>query len=223
MQVTAADPYVLLIDFCGSEPFLALVRGGALAGAEVLPERGAAAGWLPALRHLLEAQNLQLSELAGVGVVAGPGSFTGVRTGLSAAQGLCEAAGLPLAAVSRLAVLAHAAENTHAVAVLHAGRGQVYVRTPSEGAANTAEVLADITELESIVRGRPVVITEPQLAPSLATLRPCLLQLGPLQILPLVQQELLQPAEALNSDANYVRSESQIYRKPAATPAAGTP
>ena len=213
----APQPDVLLMDFCGAEPVLALMRGDALLGSEILPERGAAAGWLPALQRLLQQQNMALADLAAVGVVAGPGSFTGVRIGLAAAKGLCEGRGLPLIAVSRLAVLAHAAEDTNAVAALYAGRGQVYVRIPSDH-TSAEEVLADINALEVLIERRPLVIAEPQLAGSLSMYSPRLVRVEPKQILPLVLQALHHEPELPSSDANYVRREADIYQRPASAP-----
>ena len=232
-QVDGAEHRVLLIDFCGAEPMLALMQDGQLASMECLPDRGAAAGWLSAVKRLLSAHGLRLSELGAVGVVAGPGSFTGVRTGLAAAKGLCEAAGLKLAAVSRLAVLAHVAADNESVAILHAGRGQVYVQTPAGESDQAIEALVDVADLDKVLSGRAVVLAEPQLAEVLAVYKPRLVELGPAQILPLVQQALGRQAAGgydtaachdtetghhtepgHDTEANYVRSESQIYRKP---------
>ncbi len=74
-----------------------------------------------------------LAELDAVGVVGGPGSFTGVRSGMAVAKGFCEAAALRLAVVSRLEVLADAAALKDGLAVLDAGRGELYVRDAGSG------------------------------------------------------------------------------------------
>src|SRR5438094_5441965 len=85
-----ADPQsLLLIDTCGEHGSLALFRGEALASEVFLPERTASAGLLGAIREVLGAGGLRLRDLAGVGVVNGPGSFTGLRVGLAVVQGLC--------------------------------------------------------------------------------------------------------------------------------------
>src|ERR1700748_3656535 len=83
---------ILLIDTCGENAGVAVCRGGAVLGSELLPERGASAGIVAAVRRLLTAQGWKIAELDGIGVVNGPGSFTGVRAGVAAAKGLCEAA-----------------------------------------------------------------------------------------------------------------------------------
>lgn len=210
----AAGGRLLLLDFSAELPLLALAAGGSIRQTEILAERSAAAEWLPAVKRLLKTERWLLSELQAVGVVAGPGSFTGVRTGVAAAKGLCEAACLPLAVVSRLEVLAMAAEGTHAVAVLYAGRDQVYCRVPArEGDAATEELLP-LEALEAHVGGRPVVITEPRLLPSLTAFKPRLVSLGAEQILPAVQGALLHGGSSLPEvDAHYVRKEDQIYRR----------
>lgn len=204
---------VLLIDFCATEPLLALVLDGVPAAAEHLQERGAAASWLAALKRLLHTQTLSIQELHAIGVVAGPGSFTGVRTGLAAAKGICEAASLQLATVSRLAVLAHAAGSDKAVAILHAARGQVYLRTPPACGMAPAEMMVELPHLEHVVGGRPVVVAEARLLESLAAYDPRLTKLGPEQIFPLVHQVLTsQPTELYTADAHYLHEASEIYR-----------
>ena len=210
----AAGEHLLLLDFSGERPLLALAAGGKIRQTEMLAERSAAAEWLPAVRRLLGAERWLLSDLHGVGVIGGPGSFTGVRTGVAGAKGLCEAAALPLAVVSRLAVLALAAEETHAVAVLYAGRDQVYCRVPARQGHAATEELLSLEELEASIGGPPVVITEPRLLPSLAAFKPRLVPLGAEQILAVVQGALLQGGSSVpEADAHYVRREDQIYRR----------
>ena len=140
---------ILLIDTCGEGAGVALCRGGEIIASEMLPERGASAGIVAAVRRLLEAQEWKVAELDGVGVVNGPGSFTGVRAGVAAAKGLCEAAGLPIAAVSRLAVLCDATELRDGFAVLNAGRNELYVRD----AASEREWMIEREEFMVLARG----------------------------------------------------------------------
>ena len=209
-----AGERILLLDFSAERPLLALTADGKVRLTEVLAERSAAAEWLPAVKRLLQAEHWRLSVLQAVGVVGGPGSFTGVRTGVAAAKGLCEAAALPLAVVSRLDVLALAAEDSHAVAVLYAGRDQVYCRVPAQEGERASEDLFSLEDLRPIVGERPVVTAEPQLLPALAAFKPRLVTLGAEHILAVVQGALLQGGSSLpEADAHYVRREDQIYRR----------
>ena len=114
----------LLLDTCGTTGLVALGDAVGVSVQERLPARGAAETLLPAVARVLAAGGVGLTQLAGVGVVHGPGSFTGVRVGLAAAKGLCEAGSLPMVAVSRLAVLA--AGDGPVLALLDAGRGEFY-------------------------------------------------------------------------------------------------
>ncbi len=117
---------LLVIDTCGAMASVVLAEHGQRVAEERLPGRSASERLLTVIRELLEGAQWQLSELAALGVVHGPGSFTGVRVGVSAAKGLSEAAGVRLVAISRLEVLEQASGG--AAVALDAGRGEFYVR-----------------------------------------------------------------------------------------------
>ncbi len=117
---------LLLINTCGAEGVVGLTEAGSVVAEEWLPGRGSSELLVPAIRGLLGGAEWKVGELAGVGVVTGPGSFTGVRVGLSVAKGLCEAGGVGMVAMSRLALVADGAEGSGRVALLDAGRGEYY-------------------------------------------------------------------------------------------------
>jgi tRNA threonylcarbamoyladenosine biosynthesis protein TsaB len=234
---TSSDsgPKLLLIDTCGESAGVALSLGQQVIAAEELAPRSASAELLGAVRRLLRSAGWKLAELQAVGVVNGPGSFTGVRTGLAAAKGLCEAAGLRLAAVSRLTVLAQAVRNRaegaggqaeaareRALAVLDAGRAQVYVRDPGPGAGGR-EWLCSLDELKASTAGRCLVLAEARLAERLAD---CELILRPLSVadvlMPVLHCLREGGSDVATADANYVRGEADIYRLPGGTQASRT-
>ena len=203
---------VLVLDTCGERASLSLHRGVSLLSEELLAERTASQGTLAALRTLLTGNGLTLEQLAGVGVVHGPGSFTGVRVGLALAKGLCEAARLPCAPVSRLAVLAHAADLRAGYALLPAGRGQVYARTI--GGDPEAEAMLELEALLPQLRGETVAVAHPELAESLrgraAEVR--LVELRARHAIVAVLAGLARGgADLATLDANYVRDEGVIY------------
>lgn len=200
---------VLLIDVCGEGAGVALCADSEVIAEETLPERGASAEIVAAVRRLLKAAGWELSALDGVGVVSGPGSFTGVRTGVAAAKGLCEAAGIKLAAVSRLAILAEGMSD--GFAALFAGRGDLYVREVLTG----HEWLTSADTLREKTMGQPVRIAEERVRELLHGSDTQMHALRVSNALSLVLQGLdrggVDPAMI---DANYVRGESEIYRKP---------
>jgi tRNA threonylcarbamoyladenosine biosynthesis protein TsaB len=201
---------ILLIDTCGEAAGVALCRGGEVLASEELPERGASAGIVSAVRRLLAAHEWKAAELDGVGVVNGPGSFTGVRAGVAAAKGLCEAAGLKLVAVSRLEVLCEAAGLREGFAVLRAGRGELYVRDAASG----REGMAAQDEFLIAAKGASVVVSEQSVAEMLQELRPRTHCLRVGDALRLVLRGLREGGtDAAMLDANYVRSEGEIYKK----------
>ncbi len=58
------------------------------------------------IQQVLQSAGLQLSELDGVVLSAGPGSYTGLRIGASVAKGLCYGSGWPLIAIDTLEMMA---------------------------------------------------------------------------------------------------------------------
>lgn len=208
---------VLLIDTCGEASSLALAEAGegtrnGTVASEELPARAASAMLLSAIKRLLASAGWELEDLEGVGVVSGPGSFTGVRAGLAAAKGICEARALLLAAVSRLQVLAEAAGLDAGFAVLDAARGELYVREVRDGGAR--EFLMSVEDLVAHARNKRIVIAEERLLTALSPFQPELRTLNAAAALPAVERLLLEGGSDLETvDANYVRSERQIYGK----------
>lgn len=203
---------LLLIDTCSANGGVALAAHGAVVATGALPERSASASLLTAVQNLLAQTGWQATQLTAIGVVNGPGSFTGVRVGLAAAKGLCEALQVPLAAVSRLDVLAHTAVITDGLAVLDAGRGELYVRDITPQRAE--ESLMRIEDLLHNAQGRAVVLAEEKLLDRLASLHPRMHALSVTDALqPVLAALNAGGSDVAITDANYVRSEAQIYAK----------
>ena len=202
---------LLLIDTCGETAGVALCEGLRVLASQDLTRGSTSSEIVSAVRRLLEQVGWRLAELSGVGVVNGPGSFTGMRTGLATAKGLCEAAGLPLAAVSRLEVLAEAASLREGIVALDAGRGELYVRDVESG----REWVCSRDELEQICGRRSWVVAEASVAERLAMCDPVLHRLRVVDALPVVLRSLREGgSDVALVDANYVRAESELYRKP---------
>jgi tRNA threonylcarbamoyladenosine biosynthesis protein TsaB len=129
---------LLGVDTCGTTGSIALGRvqeGRVVPFGEVALAGGEFAGRLvQAIADLLAAGGVAVGDLAGLVVVAGPGSFTGIRIGLATVKGLAEAADLPVVTVSRLALLAHEARTP--CAVLDAHRGQIFCGVFGRGEAS---------------------------------------------------------------------------------------
>ena len=155
------DALLLGVDTCGAVGSIAWGRVGeggiALVGERVLAGGEFAAGLVPAIADLLGG--IGVGGLAGIVVVAGPGSFTGIRIGLAAVKGLAEALNLPVVAVSRLALLAALAGTR--CSVLDAHRGQFYFGLYPEVEA-AREMLLTAGEINSMggLTGRVAVCEE---------------------------------------------------------------
>ena len=146
---------IVSVDTSGRKGSIALCRGDS-DSFEVLQltslEGGTySAQLLPRIAEALQLNNLNKAEIDGFVVVSGPGSFTGLRVGLSTVKGLCEVLRKPLATVSMLEamVLTHGRTGESAVAVLDAGRGEIYVgeyRLESARATLAREYIAKLDE-----------------------------------------------------------------------------
>jgi tRNA threonylcarbamoyladenosine biosynthesis protein TsaB len=207
----ATDERLLLIDTCGETPGVALSAGPQVLASEDLVRGSASAEIVSAIRGLLEQVGWRLADLDAVGVVSGPGSFTGMRAGLATAKGLCEAGELSLAAVSRLEVLADVASLLDGMVALDAGRGELYVREVK----TRREHLCTSDDMMGLCDGRQVVVAEARVAEILAGCKPVLRPLRVADSLAVVLRCLAEGGSDVSLvDANYVRAESDLYRKP---------
>ncbi|HWC17491.1 MAG TPA: tRNA (adenosine(37)-N6)-threonylcarbamoyltransferase complex dimerization subunit type 1 TsaB [Terriglobales bacterium] len=122
---------------------------------ESVPVQGGtfSAELIPQIAELLNKHGYSVQQLQGLVAVTGPGSFTGLRIGLTAVKGLAEVLHIPIAAVSALEVLlaaVYAQEDT--MAVLDAGRGEVYAGIQNSG--KREEFLLSATEAAVIAQSR---------------------------------------------------------------------
>ena len=80
---------------------------------------------------MLQGLGLEMANVDGYAVAAGPGSFTGVRVGLTTVKAWAEVYGKRIAAVSRLEAIATqgVGESSYAAASVDAHRGQVFGAT----------------------------------------------------------------------------------------------
>jgi tRNA threonylcarbamoyladenosine biosynthesis protein TsaB len=126
---------LLAIDTSGKNGSIALARAASESAPDpeildVIPLEGGtfSAQLVPQISDLLKKQRLTKNDISAFAVVSGPGSFTGLRVGLAAIKALAEILQKPIAAVSRLEAVARGGSpRTDALAVIDAGRGELYV------------------------------------------------------------------------------------------------
>ncbi|MCH5266000.1 MAG: tRNA (adenosine(37)-N6)-threonylcarbamoyltransferase complex dimerization subunit type 1 TsaB [Lachnospiraceae bacterium] len=120
---------------------------------------------LPMIHDMLEMAEVDIGEVEGIAVAAGPGSFTGLRIGASTAKGLAQTLEIPIAAVPALEALAFNLAGTGDLVcpMMDARRGQTYYglydvsgewpeELSGQEAAPVSEVLEKINALS-----RPVI------------------------------------------------------------------
>ncbi len=198
---------LLLLHTCADPGFLALAENDAVLATEPLPGRGSSEHLMPTLRRLMESLAWRWAALDAIAVVQGPGSFTGVRVGLAAAKGLCEAGGAGLIAVSRLALVAAAAQQPgEIVALLDAGRGELFTGVYREGACLREELLSRAAALE-ISTGRHPLTSEPRVADGSAFGVHLVPEPGPAALLAMARRRIADGVwtDIASADANYIR------------------
>jgi tRNA threonylcarbamoyladenosine biosynthesis protein TsaB len=218
---------LLAADTSGKHGTIALARCGsdnACDVIEVVPLDGGtfSAQLVPEIAALLAKYRFSKADIGGFAVVSGPGSFTGVRVGLAAIKALAEVLAKPIAAVSLLeAIAVSSGPQGRLVAVLDAGRGEVYageydvqgddVRLLHERlltrdqlleSAMGSTVVTSEHGLAGAARGAGLLVEEIELPRSDVVAR-----LGWKKI----QAGKIVSPEAL--DANYLRSSSEIFSK----------
>ena len=147
---------ILAADTSGKQGSIALAHGlsnGKCDVIEVVPLAGGtfSAQLVPQVAALLSKHGFKKQDIDAFAVASGPGSFTGLRVGLAAIKGLAEILGKPIATVSMLEVVAMAgASEGRVLAVLDAGRGEVYAGQYEVSAEATTMIDERLARLEAL-------------------------------------------------------------------------
>jgi tRNA threonylcarbamoyladenosine biosynthesis protein TsaB len=166
---------ILGVDTSGKDGSLVLVQFEAEASRtlEIVPLAGGtfSAQLVPQIAALLQKHGMTKHQIDAFAVVSGPGSFTGLRVGLAAIKALAEILKKPIATVSSLEAVALARKvEGRVLAVLDAGRGEVYIGTYSvqgDKANCISEEIASTRTLIERAAGQPVVTADLKLADTL--------------------------------------------------------
>ena len=210
---------LLAIDTSGRQGGIALARGdNDIEIIESTPIQGGtfSAELIPHIADLLAKHGYGPKDLQAVVAVTGPGSFTGLRVGLTAVKGLAEVLNLPIATVTSLEILLAAAgaqENT--MAVLDAGRGEVYAAVQiGDLRQESLLIAAEAVALANSKRLR-VVAAEPSVAskfPKADVIQYCSTEV--VARLGLNKLRAGNTVDVLALDANYIRkSEAEYMQK----------
>jgi tRNA threonylcarbamoyladenosine biosynthesis protein TsaB len=83
---------------------------------------------MPAITHLLQWSEVQLSSVAGIAVGLGPGLFTGMRVGIATAKTLAQVLSVPVVGLASLDVVAFSVRYCRRAicAVIDARRGEIF-------------------------------------------------------------------------------------------------
>ena len=123
-------PMILAIDTATRAGSVALARGANLLSLQTGDnETSHSVDLISTVDVALKSIGVKLNDVDLFAAASGPGSFTGLRIGLASIKSFAVSVGRRCAGVSTLAAIAHAAgTSTHTVAVLPAGRGEVFAQ-----------------------------------------------------------------------------------------------
>jgi len=105
---------------------------------------------MPLIEETLTAAGVGYDALTAVACTTGPGSFTGIRIGLAAARGIAFAANIPPLGYTTLQVMAFSTEAHNALAIINAGKGEVFYQYFSDANSEPA-----VGKLEDILAQFP--------------------------------------------------------------------
>jgi tRNA threonylcarbamoyladenosine biosynthesis protein TsaB len=218
---------LLAADTSGKHGTIALARCGpdnACSVIEVVPLEGGtfSAQLVPQISALLAKHEFSKADIGGFAVVSGPGSFTGVRVGLAAIKALAEVLEKPIAAISLLeAVAVSSGSRGRMIAVLDAGRGEVYAGeydVRGDDAGLLQERLLARTKLPEVAIGATVVTADHTVAEAgrLAGLLVEEIELPRSDVIARLGWKKIRTGKIVSPealDANYLRSSSEIFSK----------
>jgi tRNA threonylcarbamoyladenosine biosynthesis protein TsaB len=143
------EPLILSVETATLSGSVALARGeeilAALAGDSGSSHSNTLLNDVDKLLH--EAQ-IDVAEIDLFAVATGPGSFTGLRIGIATVKGLAGTLDRPCAGIPTLHAVALAAgESSRSVALLPAGRGEVFAQLFSVSSEGVVTALDDATHI----------------------------------------------------------------------------
>ena len=169
---------------------------------------------IPQISDLLSRHQLTAQLLQGLVAVTGPGSFTGLRVGLTAVKALAEVLRIPIAGATSLELLiAASGVETRAMAVLDAGRSEVYVGVQD---GKLEEMILSLSEAVALARSHAfaVLVAEASMAAKFEGAQ--LVTYRSTEVAARVGGSKLiagQTIDVLALDANYIRRSEAEYKQ----------
>jgi len=125
------EPLILAIETATRAGSVALARGTViLAAASGNASASHSTDLIEAIDGVLQRAGTVLRDIDLFAAAVGPGSFTGLRIGLATTKSFATCMGKQCAGISTLAAIAHAAgPSAHTLALLPAGRGELFAQS----------------------------------------------------------------------------------------------
>jgi tRNA threonylcarbamoyladenosine biosynthesis protein TsaB len=140
---------ILAVDTTSESGSAAILDGDVLRAMVGFSKKpGYAEKLLPTVEQMLEELSLELSDIDGFAVAAGPGSFTGLRIGIATMEGLSYATRRPVVGISSLEATAHRYRfvNGWVAPILDARRKEVFGALYEANGRELKEAVAPVCE-----------------------------------------------------------------------------
>jgi tRNA threonylcarbamoyladenosine biosynthesis protein TsaB len=143
---------ILSVDTAARAGSVCLARGEQVLCALSLEAQSShSAHLLETIQQALESASCALNDVELFAVAAGPGSFTGLRIGIATVKSFAAVTGRPCVGVPTLQAIASAAgPSAHTVALLPAGRGELFTQLFAVDAEGNAQPLDEPQHLKPL-------------------------------------------------------------------------
>ncbi|MDX6612951.1 MAG: tRNA threonylcarbamoyladenosine biosynthesis protein TsaB [Blastocatellia bacterium] len=145
-------PLILSLETATRAGSVCLVSGDSvLAAISLNPEVSHSTDLLYKVQESLDAAGFKLDDVQLFAAATGPGSFTGLRIGLATIKSFAATLGRPCAGVPTLEAVAHASgASAQTVALLPAGRGELFAQLFSVGTDGAISALDNAAHLKPL-------------------------------------------------------------------------
>lgn len=155
---------ILVFDTCFNKSYIVLKEDNIVISSKVInstEDNYHSAYLIPEIRNILRENNIQIRDLAAIGINIGPGSFTGIRAGITIARVLAQQASIKLVGVESLMILSKLnSTNKKSLIITDARKNKVYIGLYDKNNTLIEPKLEDKEKIEKYIDDNTFIITD---------------------------------------------------------------